>query len=124
MKWFIAMALVAVVALVGCSAKKEAAAGAVVAVELQAEPSPAPEAKEIVIKGKLLEPSEVRVRKGAELTWVNVDGSRHRIIENNAVFDSSEQLYGGKAFSYTFNKAGEYEYVDILGGGVGRVFVE
>lgn len=59
-------------------------------------------------------PFETKVKKGTKVTWTNGDTAAHTVTSgkkatSDGTFDSS--LFGpGKTFSYTFSKAGSYDY--------------
>jgi plastocyanin len=54
-------------------------------------------------------PNPVEVKVGETVTWVNDDSGRHTVASKDGVFESG--LMGkGESFSYTFDKAGEYQY--------------
>jgi len=128
-KIVLVLAVLALVLAVGCSESRKGQAvtgGAILGIQedITVEETVISGPVEVIIGGQSVEPSELRISKGTEVTWKKIDGKRHRVMENMGVFDSSEQLYEGKTYSYTFNRAMTYEYVDVLGGGVGRIIVE
>jgi plastocyanin len=43
------------------------------------------------------------------VTWVNDDSGRHTVTSKDGAFDSG-MMGKGQSFSYTFDKAGEYQY--------------
>lgn len=87
----------------------------------------------ILIKGpKAIEPSELKVSVGATVTWKNEDymdkeegtGRSHVIAEWNDYFRSGG-LRPGEMFSFTFDKAGTYEYRSVTTPGArGTIIVE
>ena len=54
-------------------------------------------------------PNPVEVKVGETVTWINDDSGRHTVTSKNGVFDSG-MMGKGQSFSYTFDKAGEYQY--------------
>lgn len=52
-------------------------------------------------------PTEIRVDKGATVTWMNMDSALHQI--KSATFNSP-QLDMGQSFSFRFDDAGIFEY--------------
>ena len=52
-------------------------------------------------------PSQVVIHKGTTVSWVNKDGTLHKIEGMN--FESNILKKGG-SYSHTFTKAGVYEY--------------
>jgi plastocyanin len=54
-------------------------------------------------------PNPVEVKVGETVTWINDDSGRHTVTSKDGVFDSG--IMGkGQSFSFTFDKAGEYQY--------------
>ncbi|MGI0049657.1 MAG: cupredoxin domain-containing protein [Nitrososphaera sp.] len=54
-------------------------------------------------------PNPVEVKVGETVTWVNDDSGRHTATSKDGVFDSG-MMGKGQSFSFTFDKAGEYQY--------------
>ncbi|MGB9376566.1 MAG: plastocyanin/azurin family copper-binding protein [Mycobacteriales bacterium] len=99
MRRLVAIALVAGVALAGCSSggSKSAAAG------------PAKSTNMITIKNFRFTPAVVTVKAGTVVTWTNQDSVEHSATSDDKTFDS--KTFGkGKSYSYTFTKAGTYGY--------------
>jgi len=68
-------------------------------------------------------PNPVEVKIGETITWVNDDSTVHTATSNDETF-SSDVLFQGQEFSYTFEREGEYPYFcDIHPGMVGTVIV-
>lgn len=127
-KIVLVMAVLALILAVGCSETREgqAVTGETI-LEIQNAAVEEPVvggSAEVIVNGQSVAPSELRITKGTEVTWKKIDDKRHRVMENMGAFDSSEQLYEGNTYSYTFNRAMTYEYADVLGGGVGHIIVE
>ena len=76
-------------------------------------PRPADAAEAIVTIGATLDPAELRVAPGTQITWQNEDAERHRVRSSSGPeeFDSGN-LDPGDRFSFTFNRVGSYEYLD------------
>jgi plastocyanin len=78
------------------------------------EPAPIP-ANSTVVKivanagSDSFNPNPVEVKVGETVTWVNDDSGRHTVTSKDGVFES-ELMGKGQSFSYTFDKAGEYQY--------------
>lgn len=54
-------------------------------------------------------PNPVEIKVGETVTWINDDSGRHTVTSKDGVFES-ELMGKGQSFSYTFDKAGEYQY--------------
>jgi plastocyanin len=54
-------------------------------------------------------PNPVEVKVGETVTWINDDSGRHTVTSKDGVFDSG-MMGKGQSFSFTFDKAGEYQY--------------
>lgn len=54
-------------------------------------------------------PNPVKVKVGETVTWVNDDQGSHTVTAKDGTFGSNI-LRKGQSFSYTFDKAGEYQY--------------
>jgi plastocyanin len=88
------------------------------------EEAQAPAVKEVIIDSKRLEPEELTISEGETVTWRKIDDRSHRLIENNGLFESGDQLYTGNTFSFTFDEAGTYKYIDSAFGTRGKIIVE
>jgi plastocyanin len=55
-------------------------------------------------------PATLTVPPGAKVTWTNNDDVPHTVVSTNNAFTHSPALDTDDAFSYTFTKAGTYEY--------------
>lgn len=64
----------------------------------------------IHIKDSAFAPSELRVRTGDTVEFVNDDGFGHTVTAADGSFDSKD-IAAGKTWSYTFSKAGTYALV-------------
>jgi plastocyanin len=54
-------------------------------------------------------PSEVRVRAGTKVRWVNADQLQHTVTADNGAFDSG-LIDGGRSFERVFDRPGSYSY--------------
>jgi plastocyanin len=59
------------------------------------------------------EPQVIQVSAGTKVTWTNMDADTHSINSRDGLFDSP-YMDQNAAFSYTFDKAGTYYYMDKL----------
>ncbi len=66
----------------------------------------------IDIKNYAYTPVTVTVKVGDKVTWTNQDSMRHDVVmdDDSAEGPNSELLAKGESYSYTFTKAGTYEY--------------
>jgi plastocyanin len=64
----------------------------------------------IHVKNFAFDPKTVTVSVGAKLTWVFDDSAKHNVTASDKSFASGD-LSSGKTFTYTFNKAGTYNYL-------------
>jgi plastocyanin len=56
-------------------------------------------------------PQDITVTVGTQVTWFNVGHKKHTVT-NDTLFDSD--LLVGQTFSYTFDKAGFYQYYCVV----------
>jgi len=90
---------------------------------LAEEASSAPAAKNasILIEFQAFSPSNLTIEKGTTVTWLNTDHDFHKIKGDK--FESNN-LTRGDTFSYLFDKAGTYDYMDALNPSVkGKIIV-
>jgi len=73
-------------------------------------PAPASSPYVIVIKSFAFTPSSITIPVGATVIWRNDDGPAHTATSTSPGFDSGN-LDNGQHFTFTFLKAGTYEYV-------------
>ncbi len=69
------------------------------------------ENKTVAIKGFAFSPSNLTIKKGAKVTWTNEDTAPHDVTQTNGSALKSSTLHKGDSFSFTFDKAGTYEYL-------------
>ncbi len=86
---------------------------------------------QVICKNNKFVPNTLTVKVGTTVTWVNQDSYIHTVTsgtspsERSGLFDSGN-LNGGKTFSFTFDKAGTYDYFCILHfslGMIGKIIV-
>jgi plastocyanin len=75
----------------------------------EARSQPVPQAVVVRIGNFTFEQPSVTVRPGTTVTWVNDDDIPHTVVANNQSFKSNV-LDTGDRFSFTFAKAGQFEY--------------
>ncbi|MGH7578709.1 MAG: cupredoxin domain-containing protein [Gemmatimonadales bacterium] len=63
----------------------------------------------VVIRRFAFGPSEVRIRAGERITWINCDEDPHTSTADEGEW-SSPTLAPGTAFTHTFAEAGEFTY--------------
>jgi plastocyanin len=61
------------------------------------------------IQGFAFHPSVITVPVGSKVTWSNLDLDDHTITANGGTFNSDD-IASGQTFSFTFTKAGPYDY--------------
>jgi len=54
-------------------------------------------------------PQNLAAKAGTTVTWTFSDSVAHNVTESNNVF-KSDDLTGGKTYTFTFAKAGKYSY--------------
>lgn len=66
----------------------------------------------VEIKNHAYSPATITVKAGTTVTWTNQDGVRHDVVATNPSSDApnSELLAKGESYSFTFTKAGTYDY--------------
>lgn len=66
----------------------------------------------VEIKDYAYSPKTLKIRLGDTVTWTNQDSVRHDVVtaENASEGPNSELLAKGENYSYTFKKAGTYDY--------------
>ena len=70
-------------------------------------------------------PATLTVPVGAKVAWTNKDDVPHTVVSTNNAFTHSPALDTDETFSYTFTKAGSYEYYcSIHPKMVGKVVVQ
>jgi plastocyanin len=67
--------------------------------------------------GNSYSPNPIEVKVGDTVTWINNDSSPHTVTSSSSSNDSnfdSDVLQRGEAFSFTFDRGGEYPYFCTL----------
>ena len=64
----------------------------------------------VSIKNFKFVPQDIVVRAGTKVVWTNEDSAPH-IVESSDNSFKSDELSKGDTFSYTFTKAGKYDYI-------------
>lgn len=65
---------------------------------------------EVKIKNFAFTPAEMKIKVGETVTWTNEDSAPHTATASDGSFDS-KNLSQGQSFSFTFDKAGTYDYI-------------
>lgn len=86
-----------------------ATAFAMTAVADEVKAGPAPAAQVVHIGNFTFNQSAVTVHPGTTVTWVNDDDIPHTVTATNMTF-KSKVLDTGERFSFTFAKAGQFDY--------------
>lgn len=73
------------------------------------QPQNAPNQAEVAIDNFSFAPSTITVSPGTTVRWTNRDDVPHTVVNVDKVF-RSKALDTDDAFSYTFTKAGTYDY--------------
>jgi len=63
----------------------------------------------IIIKNFAFNSKTITVKSGTTVTWINNDSVAHQAVSDAPAFDSGILSPGGK-YSFTFNKAGDFNY--------------
>ncbi len=64
---------------------------------------------EITIDNFTFAPAELKIFAGTTVTWINHDDIPHSVVEENKQF-RSKALDTGDSYSFTFARAGNYDY--------------
>lgn len=111
---------------------------------LPAEPASGPETgtaaistqgneHQIIINRNSFEPEELTVSVGDTITWVSQDDRSHVVvgrasttqyIEDENLGWKSPTMKQGESYSYTFQKKGEFSYLDSVFGFKGKIIIE
>jgi plastocyanin len=109
------LAIVAFVAITGCSSPAVTAEPSVAPTPAASAPeSDAPMVDAVSIKGFAFTPDDLTVPAGTTVTWTNEEDSLHTVTSGtpatpSGLFDSGE-IDTGVAFTYTFADAGTYPF--------------
>ena len=63
----------------------------------------------IYMKGSIFSNTNLQVKTGSTITWMNDDNTTHTVTADDTSFDSGDIVVGAK-FNMTFNVAGTYAY--------------
>jgi manganese oxidase len=103
--------LIIALPLAGC-------AGSVSTAGTTAKETTTANSNQVICKNNKFVPDTLTVKVGTTVTWVNQDGYVHTVTsgtspsDRSGLFDSGN-LNGGETFSFTFDKAGTYDYFCI-----------
>ena len=64
----------------------------------------------VTIENFAFSPATLHVAPGTTVTWTNKDSAPHTVSSLSGAWTDSGTLSDGKTFSYTFTKAGTYQY--------------
>lgn len=64
----------------------------------------------VTVKDFAFTPQNLAAKVGTAVTWTFDDSVAHNVTESNNVF-KSDDLTGGKTYTFTFSKAGKYSYM-------------
>src|SRR5579862_924098 len=66
----------------------------------------------INIRDMMFTPSQITVSKGGTVTWTNNDTTTHTVVDDLSNVDGphSGDIPPGGSYSFTFNKAGSFQY--------------
>jgi plastocyanin len=67
----------------------------------------------VKIENFLFAPAAITVPEGATVTWTNDDVEQHTVTAKDRAFDS-DIIANDKSFSFTFRKAGTYQYSCLI----------
>jgi len=70
-------------------------------------PAPTPTSYTIAIQNFAFSPQKLAINGSANVTWVNMDNTYHRLLADNGDFESPI-LGTGENYTYTFSKTGNY----------------
>jgi len=71
--------------------------------------APAANGNSVTIANFAFSPATLTVKVGTKVTWTNNDSATHTVTALQGAFDSGD-LPTGQSFSFTFTKAGTYNY--------------
>ena len=82
----------------------------------------------VVVNQKSVYPAEVKINVGGSVNWINnrSDGRQGlaKIVGSKGFDLDSGEFLPGESFSYQFNEAGEYSWVESIRFYAGKVIVE
>lgn len=67
---------------------------------------------QVEIKDYAFGPATIKVKVGDTVTWTNQDSDRHDVVDDDSSADGpkSDLLSKGESYSFTFKKAGTFNY--------------
>jgi len=74
-------------------------------------PANAVEATEVSIEDYKFGPQDIKVKVGTTVTWTNNDSVRHNVAGINNDLPEGKLIGRGETYTYTFKKAGVYNYL-------------
>lgn len=77
--------------------------------ESSAQTSESPAAKNVVYVTDKWNPSELRIKQGEEVTWINQSTFVHQVVSFEGLFNSGD-ISPGASYKYKFEKSGTYKY--------------
>ena len=81
-----------------------------------------------LVSGNAFDPKTFKTKVGEKVTWTDTDSSQpHNVVSDTGLFDSNPQcgsdqtkcLSDGQTFSFTFAKAGTYQFYCVIHGSKG-----
>lgn len=72
--------------------------------------APKPAAGKITIDNNIFSPPQISIQKGSAVTWTNNDNVAHTVTIDQGEGPMSGDIVPGGTYSYTFNKAGSFQY--------------
>jgi len=79
-------------------------------VDTQATNDQATPGGNITMKNMMFTPSQITIKKGASVTWTNNDTVTHTVVIDQGEGPISGDIAPGATYSYTYTKAGSYQY--------------
>lgn len=64
----------------------------------------------VEIKGFAFNPSEITIKAGESIVWINQDGVSHSVRGDSGNEINSPSLSKGESYEHQFNEAGTYDY--------------
>lgn len=64
----------------------------------------------VTISNYMFGPTAVKVKVGDTVTWTNNDSVRHNVVGDDNELPEGKLIAKGETYSYTFKKAGVYNY--------------
>jgi amicyanin len=79
----------------------------------------------IKISGLAFNASEVTIKQGETLTWINLDTMQHQLLSDSGSEISSGMLNRGQIYAHTFYNRGTYSYHCVIHPDMhGKIIVE